>query len=240
VQTTGSPALITTITTVSAPGSDTAGTAIAASAISATLAGQTSDATGTITFTVFGPTSPDSPPTNCTTGGTTVGTATVSGNTITYNPSGSGFTPPSAGTYWWYASYGGAAGKLPVHQRLRRGHDPHPGHRAARRPVAHQQRCAEPGGQRGQLLTYTLQAANPGGQDATGVKVTDPLPASAVFGSVSASQGACTRTVSDPNRNKDGTVTCTLGTLPADATATVTITVTPTKPGTLESPGPPP
>jgi hypothetical protein len=34
-----------------------------------------------------------------------VGTATVAGN-ATYHPS-AGFTPASAGTYWWYASYGG-------------------------------------------------------------------------------------------------------------------------------------
>jgi hypothetical protein len=34
-----------------------------------------------------------------------VGTATVSGNG-TYHPA-AGFTPTTAGTYWWYASYGG-------------------------------------------------------------------------------------------------------------------------------------
>ena len=85
----------------------------------------------------------------------------------------------------------------------------------------------------GQPLTYTLQAANTGGQDATAVTVNDPLPASAVFKSMSATQGSCTRTVSDPNKNKDGTVNCTLGILPGGGTATVTITVTPTKPGTL-------
>jgi hypothetical protein len=89
---------------VSAPGTGTAGTAIAATAVTATLAG-TASGTGTITFTVFGPTSPSSPPADCTTGGTTVGTAAVSGDN-TYNPS-AGFTPGSAGTYWWYASYGG-------------------------------------------------------------------------------------------------------------------------------------
>jgi hypothetical protein len=62
---------------------------------------------------------------------------------------------------------------------------------------------------------------------ATGVTVTDPLPASAVFGSVSATQGTCTRTVTAPDKNKAGTVTCSLGTLPGGATATVTITFTP-------------
>ena len=86
------------------PGTGTAGTAIAASSVSSVL-GATSgvNATGTITFTVFGPQA--SAPTTCTSGGTTVGAATVSGNN-TYHPS-AGFTPTGAGNYWWYASYGG-------------------------------------------------------------------------------------------------------------------------------------
>jgi uncharacterized membrane protein len=92
-----------TTTTVAAPASDTTNTAIAASSFSSTLAGATSGATGTITFKVFGPQT--SPPVTCAIGGTTVGTATVSGNG-TYNPS-AGYTPTSAGTYWSYARYSG-------------------------------------------------------------------------------------------------------------------------------------
>src|SRR5207245_2542412 len=57
---------------------------------------------------VFGPQA--SAPTDCTTGGTTVGTATVSGNG-TYNSSAS-YTPTQAGTYWWYATYSGDANNL--------------------------------------------------------------------------------------------------------------------------------
>lgn len=92
-----------TTTTVSAPATGTAGTAIAASTVSATLSGAASGAGGTITYTVFG--SQPAPPSDCTSGGTTVGTANVSGNG-TYNPS-AGYTPGGAGTYWWYASYSG-------------------------------------------------------------------------------------------------------------------------------------
>jgi hypothetical protein len=88
----------------SGPASGTAGSAIAASGISASLSGGSAPA-GTISFTVFGPQS--SAPTSCTSGGTTVGTATVSGNG-TGHPS-SGFTAPGAGNYWWFASYGGDA-----------------------------------------------------------------------------------------------------------------------------------
>jgi uncharacterized repeat protein (TIGR01451 family) len=86
----------------------------------------------------------------------------------------------------------------------------------------------------GQPLTYTLTATNTGGSDATGVTVTDPLPATALFGSVHTTQGTCTRSASGGNKNKDGTVTCNLGTLTAAApgdTATVTITITPTTKG---------
>jgi len=85
-----------------------AGSPISASRVSATLAGG-SDPIGAITFTVFGPQS--SPPSSCTSGGTTVGTASVSGGGF-YQPS-AGFTPPSPGEYWWYASYGGDVGDNP-------------------------------------------------------------------------------------------------------------------------------
>ncbi len=104
---TASPA--TADLSVSGPlGGAFAGSPIAASAISATLAGGSAP-TGTITFTVFGPQS--SPPSSCTSGGTTVGTASASGDG-TYRPS-AGFTPPSPGDYWWYASYGGDVGDEP-------------------------------------------------------------------------------------------------------------------------------
>ena len=92
--------------TATGPGTGTAGTAIAATNISSVLAASSgANATGTITITVFGPQA--SAPTTCTSGGTTVGTATVAGN-ATYHPS-AGYTPTGAGDYWWYASYGGDA-----------------------------------------------------------------------------------------------------------------------------------
>jgi hypothetical protein len=90
--------------TVAAPATDNAQTAIATTSISSVLsAASGANATGTITFKVFGPQA--SAPATCTSGGTTVGTATVSGNG-TYNPSAS-YTPTRAGTYWWYVSYNG-------------------------------------------------------------------------------------------------------------------------------------
>ena len=94
---TASPSL-----SASALGSGVAGSPIAGSSVSATLSGG-SAASGTLTFTVFGPQS--SAPTSCTSGGTTIGTASVSGDG-SYHPS-AGYTPTTAGDYWWYASYDG-------------------------------------------------------------------------------------------------------------------------------------
>jgi hypothetical protein len=94
---------------MSAPSTGAAGTAISAASIGATVSGATSAATGGITYTVFGPQA--TAPVTCTSGGTTVGgTTSVAGNG-TYNPS-AGFTPSSAGTYWWYADYTGDADNL--------------------------------------------------------------------------------------------------------------------------------
>ena len=91
--------------TATGPASDTAGTAITAANVNAALgASSGSNATGTITYTVFGPQA--TAPTTCTTGGTTVGTGTTVSGNGTYNPT-AGFTPAAAGNYWWYASYGG-------------------------------------------------------------------------------------------------------------------------------------
>ena len=67
----------------------------------------------------------------------------------------------------------------------------------------------------GGTSTYSITVTNSGPLDATTVKVTDALPAGAVF--MSASSG-CTFTSPD--------VICTLGTLAANASVTITITVT--------------
>ncbi|MGH9892856.1 MAG: choice-of-anchor Q domain-containing protein [bacterium] len=74
-------------------------------------------------------------------------------------------------------------------------------------------------------LTYTITVNNAGQGDATGVMLTDTLPASVAFVSVSPS-GSCGETVA-------GTVECDLGDLASGANATVTIVVQPTATGTL-------
>jgi uncharacterized repeat protein (TIGR01451 family) len=75
-------------------------------------------------------------------------------------------------------------------------------------------------------MTYTLVATDNGPSPATGVVVTDPLPAGVTFLSASSTEGTCT--------NASGTVTCTVGSLAAGASATITIKVmAPTKPGAI-------
>jgi hypothetical protein len=97
--------------TTTAPATAAAGTPIAATAITATLAASSgTGATGTLTFTVFGP--QPAAPSTCSSGGTTIGTATAAGNN-SYHPS-TGYTPTTAGTYWWYASYTGDTNNQPA------------------------------------------------------------------------------------------------------------------------------
>jgi uncharacterized repeat protein (TIGR01451 family) len=75
----------------------------------------------------------------------------------------------------------------------------------------------------GNQLTYTINVANAGPGTATGVSVTDVLPAGTTFVSATPSQGSCSGTT---------TVTCSLGTLANAASATIALTVTlPSTPG---------
>jgi uncharacterized repeat protein (TIGR01451 family) len=77
----------------------------------------------------------------------------------------------------------------------------------------------------GGTLTYSLSAHNNGPSGATGVTVTDTLPAGVTYQSATPSQGSCSQA--------SGTVTCNLGTVANGGTATATITVVPQTTGTL-------
>ncbi len=88
---------------VGAPSSATASQTLGASVVAASLSLGASPV-GTLQFRVFGP--QPAPPSSCVVGGTVVGGAvSVSGNRA-YHPA-AGFVPKAAGTYWWYARYGG-------------------------------------------------------------------------------------------------------------------------------------
>jgi uncharacterized repeat protein (TIGR01451 family) len=77
----------------------------------------------------------------------------------------------------------------------------------------------------GEQLTYTLTAQNAGPQEATGVTLTDTLPAGVTFESATPTQGTCSET--------SGTVTCSLGALADEATTGVEIKVRRATPGTI-------
>src|SRR5215213_1154245 len=70
----------------------------------------------------------------------------------------------------------------------------------------------------GSNLTYTITVKNTGELPATGVTLTDALPAGATLVSANSTAGTCTGTT---------TINCGLGTLNSGATVTVTIVVTP-------------
>ena len=77
------------------------GMPIPASSIIASLTGLSAAPSGTVNFSVIGPSS--TPPTNCN-GGTTLGSVPLVTGQTTYSPA-SGYSPPHPGDYWWYASY---------------------------------------------------------------------------------------------------------------------------------------
>jgi uncharacterized protein (TIGR03437 family) len=74
-------------------------------------------------------------------------------------------------------------------------------------------------------FNFVLTATNNGPSSATGVVVTDQLPAGVNFVSATSSQGSCA--------NNSGTVTCSVGNLAARATATITLTVSAVSAGTI-------
>lgn len=78
----------------------------------------------------------------------------------------------------------------------------------------------------GGTLVYTITVANRGALPATDVRLADPLPASLVLLSVTASQGSC---------QLAPVLSCALGTIPAEGAATVVVRVRPQQTGRIEN-----
>ena len=77
----------------------------------------------------------------------------------------------------------------------------------------------------GSPLTYTITVRNAGPDEATGVKMTDSLPAGVTFVSATSGAGTCSQA--------SGTVTCDLGTLSLNGSVTITVVVTPNAAGAI-------
>jgi hypothetical protein len=165
----------------------------------ATLSGGFSE-TGTVTFTLYSPTN------------TVVDTetATVSGNGSVSTPNG--YTPTSAGTYQWVASYSGDANNNSVTSP--KGSEPEiaiPPQQIDLTVVKTEstsQTCL------GNNVTYTVTISNATGYGtATGVLLTDVLPSGLTFVSATPSVGTYS----------SSTGVWTLGTLASGSTATLQV-----------------
>ncbi|MGZ4390873.1 MAG: hypothetical protein ACXVRK_01945 [Gaiellaceae bacterium] len=72
-------------------------------------------------------------------------------------------------------------------------------------------------------ITWTMVVTNNGPSTATGVKVSDPMPAGNTYVSSTSTQGTCTG---------GAILNCDIGTMAAGATVTITLITTPSQPGT--------
>jgi hypothetical protein len=185
-----------------------------------------------MTFIVFGPQA--SPPSDCSSGGTLVGSATVKSNG-TYYPS-SGFTPSVGGTYWWYASYGGDAGDMPSSSRCGSGM-PSMAVQDFSLATSTSSQTALTGGTGDDSATYAITVAPLGGYAGTVALSVSGLPAG-----VSANPGFNPTSTSGPSASSSALVLdiaktgVTAGTYPLTVQGRATInstTVTRTIPVTL-------
>jgi uncharacterized repeat protein (TIGR01451 family) len=167
--------------------------------------------TATVTFTLFG---------NGTCSGTGTSGSPV-GLTAGVANSGSSGALNTAGSYSYQASYGGDSnytGSTGTCEPFTVSASTTPADLSIDKTASPDQV-----GVNG-TLTYTLTVKNHGPGTATGVTVSDPLPATTTFVSDATSQGSCAGTTR---------VTCDVGTLANGATATITIRVTATTAGTI-------
>jgi uncharacterized repeat protein (TIGR01451 family) len=203
---------------VVAPNSPSIATLLSSSAVnhggtvhdSAQLSGATSDAGGTVTYSVYSNSS-------CTTKVADGGTVNVTDGSV---PNSNSVTFNTPGTFYWQASYSGD-----------------PNNKAAVSPCTSEKLVVAPlvdlavtkvGSpnpvSEGANITWTMVVKNNGPDTDTGVTISDPLPAANTFVSVSTTQGTCTG---------GAIISCNIGTMAAGATVTITLVTTPTQAGTV-------
>jgi uncharacterized repeat protein (TIGR01451 family) len=177
---------------------------------SATMSGQTVDAGGTVTYSVYSDI-------GCTNKVADGGTVTVADGVV---PDSNNVTFDNPGTYYWQAKYSGDGDN-----------------KAAMSPCTDEQLVVSPqidlavtkvGSpnpvELGSNITWTMVVTNNGPDTATGVTISDPMPTGNTYVSASATQGSCTG---------GAILTCSLDTIPAKGTVTITLVTTPTAVGTV-------
>jgi uncharacterized repeat protein (TIGR01451 family) len=177
---------------------------------SATLSGATSDAGGTVTYSVY---SDD----ECGDKVADGGTVDVSDGLV---PNSNDVTLP-AGTYFWQASYSGDANNRPALSGCT-------DEELVVAPVVDLSitKSGSPATQvltASSTITWTMVVTNNGPDTDTGVKVSDPMPGGNTYVSSSTTQGTCTG---------GAILNCDLGTMADGATVTITLVTKPSAPGT--------
>jgi uncharacterized repeat protein (TIGR01451 family) len=177
---------------------------------SATLSGATADAGGKVTYTVYS----DS---ECSTKFADAGTVTVANGSV---PDSNPVTFNTPGTYYWQASYSGDNNNQPAVSTCT-------DEKLVVAPLidlAITKSGAPASQELGQgNITWTMVVTNNGPDTATGVTISDPMPAGNTFVSATTTQGTCTG---------GAILNCSLGTMAAGATVTITLVTTPSAVGT--------
>jgi uncharacterized repeat protein (TIGR01451 family) len=176
---------------------------------SATLSHATPDAGGTVTYTVYSDSA-------CTTKFADGGTVDVTNGSV---PNSNNVTFNQPGTYYWQASYSGDVNNKATVSACT-------DEKLVIAPVIDLS-VTKVGSPATQTLgtgniTWTIVVKNNGPDAATGVKISDPLPAGNTFVSVSTSKGSCTG---------GAVISCTIGNMAAGESVTITLVTTPTTAG---------
>ena len=179
---------------------------------SATLTGATTDASGTVTYSVYS----DS---NCAVKVADGGTVTVTNGSV---PNSNDVAFKAPGTFYWQASYSGdvnntAAVSTCTDERL--VISPPPSIDLAVTKVG----SPNPD-EVGSNITWTIVVTNNGPDTATGVTISDPIPSGNTFVSAHSTVGACTG---------GAILNCTIGTVAVGDQVTITLVTTPTTVGTV-------
>lgn len=177
----------------------------------ATLSGASSDASGTVTYSVYSDSS-------CRTAYASAGSVSVTNGSV---PQSNAVTFNTAGTYYWQAVYSGDAKNTGstsacTDEQLKVST---PSIDLAVTKVGSPNPDTV-----GNNITWTMVVTNNGPNTATGVTATDPIPAGNTYVSSSTTQGSCTG---------GSILTCAIGTMTVGQQVTITLVTTPTQAGTV-------